>query len=400
MPGMFGAWNVVQMTQCQTNLATLYKAQANWNADRDASNNSLNAGWAGSLKTYLEGRTDTLKCPSALILGLGEGTTGGSGGSGSTGGGGDDGSDSTYNDYSSAPEEPDIQLQDVSIGVTDAGGNTLYEIPLSPSPYWTMYQSWTLADGRTYIGCNIDHDMSSKNGRYTDNDFEFIIEYRGSSPVKVQIGDCDGNANQFWTDFRVNHKPIWDGQRFGPPNNNAGFAAGHHQEVVDLQKEIEKSSGGKPIATRRREAYTTWTIMSTSQAILGASSYGLNRGSFQVPDTSGTEYPHGRDVARPDPKLIFLLDYPKAIADMTGIADTLGEELFFDQIFIDPTPPVNWVSPPGLSGRTWPEVQALRHSGRANVLFCDGHIESMEKSELDFITNSGLKNTLWNYQGR
>jgi prepilin-type N-terminal cleavage/methylation domain-containing protein/prepilin-type processing-associated H-X9-DG protein len=386
MPGISGAWGVAEMTQCQANLSTLYKAQSNWNADRDSTQNTLSAGWAGSLKTYLEGRTDTLRCPSAVILALGVGNTGG-GGTGTTGG---DSGDSAYNDYSSAPEEPDIQLQDVTIGVTDANNNTLYEIPLSPSSYWTMYQSWTMPDGRLHIGANIDNDRRMSGGIYIDEDFQFFVEYRGTSPVKVTIGDCDGSANKLWSDFRLNHKPIWNGERFLSP-----FAKGHVGEVVDVQKEIEKTSGTS-IASRRRAAYGTWTIMSTSKAILGATSYGLNRGSFQMQDD---QYPSGRDVPKPDPKLIFILDYPKAIADMTDISDTLGEKSFFDQIFIDPTPPVNWVTPPGLEGRSWSEAQALRHFGKANVLFCDGHIEGVEKADLNPSVDR-IRNTLWNYQGK
>jgi prepilin-type N-terminal cleavage/methylation domain-containing protein len=352
MPGIGRAWQVAQMMQCQTNLSSLYKAQSNWNADRDSTESSLSAGWAGSLKTYLEGRIDTLKCPSAIILAFGEDNTGSPGGTGGTGGTGRDGDsgDSAYNDYSVASEEPDIQLQDVTIGVMDAAGNTLYEIPLTPSPYWSWFQTWTMPDGRMHIGANLDNYFPKDSlGRYTDEDFYFTIEYRGSSPVKVTIGPCDGSANTSygkWSDFRLNHKPIWNGQKFGNL-----FAEGHVGEVIDVQKEIEKQAGpsGTSMKTRRRVEYSTWTIMSTSRAILGATSYGLNRGSYQMQDDKN---PSGRDVPKPDPKLIFILDYPKAIADMTDIGDTLGERSFFDQIFIDPAPPVNWVTPPGLEGRS------------------------------------------------
>ncbi|MCX5682151.1 MAG: prepilin-type N-terminal cleavage/methylation domain-containing protein [Planctomycetota bacterium] len=394
MPGLTTVWGVSAMTQCSTNLATLYKAQSNWNADRDATQSTLNAGWAGSLKTYLEGRTDALQCPSAAIasIGIGDNTTPGS--TGTTGGGGDTG-DSTYNDYSDAPVEPDLQIQDVTIGVLDANKNLVCEIPLAPSPVWSWYQSWTLPDGRTQVQANLDNDMrKNAQGIYIDNDFDFVVEFRGSSPIKIQIGPCDGSANIAhgkWSDLRIDHKPIWGGEVFGNL-----FAAGHVGEVVDVQKEIEKQSGGKKMGTRRRAAYTTWTIMSTSKAILGATSYGLNRGSFQMQDDLN---PAGRDVPRPDPKLIFILDYPKAIADMTDIGDTLGERSFFDQIFIDPTPPDDWMAPPGLEGRAWAESQALRHFGRANVLFCDGHIESMEKADLNPNLDR-IRNSIWNYQGK
>jgi len=112
--------------------------------------------------------------------------------------------------------------------------------------------------------------------------------------------------------------------------------------------------------------------MSSSLSVLGASSYGLNRGSYQASDDMNI-YPHGRDVSRPDPKLIFILDYPKAIADMTNIGDNLGEKTFFDYIFIQATPPdyemppSNWVSPPGLGDRTWQEIQADHTPGLGEI---------------------------------
>jgi prepilin-type N-terminal cleavage/methylation domain-containing protein/prepilin-type processing-associated H-X9-DG protein len=404
MPGMNNAWRLAQMTQCQSNLSALYKAQANWTADRDAQQGTAGA-WVALLSSYLEGRTDTLRCPSAEVVSISEGTLVDDGLGGKTTYQGDGGS-TTSTDNSGAsldsnyatPPEADIQLQDVSIGVTDEAGNTLYEIPLAPNEHWTMYQSWTLPDGRTYIGANIDNDMrKNKDGLYIDNDFEFIITYQGTTPTEIEIGDCDGNANKYWTDFRINHQPIWNGERFGPPNNKAGFAAGHHHEKVSVSQEIGKDLS-RNVQTRKRVLYAQWTVMANSKSVLGATSYGLNRGSYQMPSPdSSAKY---INVARPDPKLIYILDYPKPIADMTDIGDAMPDTHYSDCIFIDPAPPdlAMWKAPPDLSGRTWEECQALRHFGKANVLFCDGHVEAMDKTELD--PNDPMNATLWNYQGK
>jgi prepilin-type processing-associated H-X9-DG protein len=385
MPGITSAWAVANMTQCQTNLATLYKAQMNWNADVDTTmDGALNAGWAGSLRSYLEGRTDTLKCPSVLAVSTG---AGGGGNPGSTTPPGDDGNIAMPPPVEeSRNDEPQIELQDVTIGVLDAGGNLLYEIPLSPSAYWTMYQQWTLADGRVHIGANIDNDKSRTpdGSRYKDEDFLFTVEYKGDRPAKVEIGDCDGSANISygkWSDFRVAHQPVWGGEKFGNQ-----FAKGHVGEVVDLQKEMAKN-GTLPAAKARALApYRCWTIMSNSKSILGATSYGISRGSYQ---NANGEY-----VPRCDPKLFFILDYPKAVADYTDIGDQLPDKVFWSRIFINPTPPVDWEPPPGLDGWTWQETQALRHFGKANVLFCDGHIESLGPEDL------GVSSPAWRYQGR
>jgi len=386
MPGVSSAWDVARMTQCQSNLANLFKAHMSWLADRDAtSEGTLNAGWAGTLKTYLEGKTSQLRCPSALIVSTGAG----GGGTGETGGT----NPGTVQDEAALGadeimimgQEPDITLDDVTIGVTDSGGNLKYEIPIGPSSYWTMYQSWSLPDGRLHIESNLDRDLSKgPDGRYKDDDFVFDVEYRGDRPAKVTIGYCDGSANTsygLYSDFRVNHQAIWDGQRFANM-----FALGHHGETVDLMKEMEKN-GTISNKVIRKMAYACWTIMSASKATLGATSYGLSRGSYH--DWQG------RYVARSDPKLFFILDYPKAVADYTDIGDTLPDGPYWDRIFIDPAPPPeDWAPPPGLEDRTWEEVQALRHLGKANVLFCDGHVEALGPEDL------GASNPLWRSTGR
>jgi len=126
-----------------------------------------------------------------------------------------------------------LDIEQVTIGVLDATGSLLYEIPLAPNPRWSWFQSWSLPDGRTHIGANLD-DFFPKDrlGHYTDDDFLFTVEFRDTSITKVQIGPCGYNANTSygkWTDFRVNHIPIWNGQIFGNL-----FAAGHVGEEIDI----------------------------------------------------------------------------------------------------------------------------------------------------------------------
>jgi len=382
MPSVSSAWDMARMTQCQNNLADLFKAQMSWIADRDAtSEGTLNAGWAGTLQMYLEGKGSTLRCPSALILSTGAG-------GGGTGGGGTPPS-TVSDEFAVGANEvivqvPDITIDDVGIGVLDASKNLLYEIPLAPSPYWSWFQSWPLPDGRTHIEGNLDQNYWRRaDGTYGDDDFTFDVEFRGSAPSKVTIGPCDGSANTAygkWSDMRVAHKPIWGGQVFGDL-----FAAGHVGETIDLQKEMEKNGTLPPKTLLRKKVFECWTILAASKGTLGATSYGISRGSYQV---ALNTY-----VPRSDPKLFFILDYPRAVADYTAINDTMPDTPFWDRIFIDPTPPEEWAPPTGLEGRKWEEVQALRHFGKANVLFCDGHIEALGPEDL------GATNPLWRFAG-
>ena len=116
--------------------------------------------------------------------------------------------------------------------------------------------------------------------------------------------------------------------------------------------------------------------------------YGISRGCFQ--DRNGD------DLHAPDSRLFFILDYPRSIADFTDVNDdrAVPDKQYWSQIFIYPTPPTHWSPPPELDGWKWPEVQALRHMGKANVLFCDGRIEGLGPEELS------ATSPLWRYGAR
>ena len=100
--------------------------------------------------------------------------------------------------------------------------------------------------------------------------------------------------------------------------------------------------------------------------------YGMSLGCYQVA---------GLEPNVPDGKLFFICDYPKSLADYN---EDGREEDETDVYFI--TDPAEWERrrqggggewayiPPELS---WRHYQSLRHFGRANVLFCDGHVEPL-----------------------
>ena len=383
MPAIATAWQMAEMTQCKTNLNSIYKAQGVWSAERVSG--ILDGGWAGRISAYLDQRASVLKCPSSARVAVSS-----SGGSG----GGEPPSSGLF----STPEDAldaVIEQEAISIGVLDASGRVLYEIPLAPSPYWTMYAEWWLPDGRKFIEGNLDNDLREgtvtvagySHWGYVDNDFSFVLTYENGYPTKIEIWDNDSNANSAYTDFRINHKPIWGGQKF-----SSLFAAGHSHEVVDIY------NAAKLNGTLGSMVFPTWTVWSTAKGTLGLTNYGISRGCYQK-NVVGE-----KNVLTPDPNLFFILDYPKAIADYSNIE----VNDLWDQIFIAKTPPTNWTAPAEFTGCTWQEVQALRHFGMANVLFCDGHIESLtirsETTPEAIAAGNGkyLDGTspLWRYTGR
>jgi prepilin-type processing-associated H-X9-DG protein len=110
---------------------------------------------------------------------------------------------------------------------------------------------------------------------------------------------------------------------------------------------------------------------------------------------------NGVTAPRVDPNLFLILDFPKTTADFTPGSNEAG---FWDKYFIedpDAWRRASWARTAG-DWRVW---QALRHFGRANVLFCDGHVESLpprwdtevERAQGFYLYYSS---PLWAFQGR
>ncbi|MBM4019774.1 MAG: hypothetical protein FJ288_15875, partial [Planctomycetes bacterium] len=103
--------------------------------------------------------------------------------------------------------------------------------------------------------------------------------------------------------------------------------------------------------------------------ILVLSDYGLSKGAY-----GGV----GVATHNVDPKLFFILDYPVPLANYCGDSDDQTGK--WDKYFIED--PEKWQQDWGGTGETWQQYQALRHFEQANVLFCDGHVEALGRTEL------------------
>jgi len=109
------------------------------------------------------------------------------------------------------------------------------------------------------------------------------------------------------------------------------------------------------------------------------SDYGMSRGSYETSTAT---------VPKPDGKMFFILDYPVSVADYMELVGGDEWRRFF---VVDPAyNPVigayQWQPPPGCETWTWQQVTALRHFEKANVLFCDGHVETLGIAPLDELT--------------
>jgi prepilin-type processing-associated H-X9-DG protein len=102
--------------------------------------------------------------------------------------------------------------------------------------------------------------------------------------------------------------------------------------------------------------------------------YGLSRGTYEV---------LGRDIFQVDGSLFLIMDYPMSVADFNN---ERGDNDPWDRHFIDPADLDAWMAKYEGEldeGMSWRHFQALRHFGMANVLFADGHLETLPPEELE-----------------
>ena len=119
----------------------------------------------------------------------------------------------------------------------------------------------------------------------------------------------------------------------------------------------------------------------TEHGMAQAGYYGLSRGTYDV---------LGQSAPRVDAGLFLLLDYAKPVADY----NEYDSDDDWNKFFI--TDPDDWQSRFGneAGAGAWQQYQSLRHGGRANVLFCDGHIELLGPDDM------GETSPFWRYSGR
>jgi len=216
-----------------------------------------------------------------------------------------------------AGDEPErvLALKDISFGIYNWGGTYLYDRVLNDT-------NWVIVE-----------DVGPDRKRYSIEDWasgtgwDIIVEitFEGSRPTYLKF--LPGSLHWYWYVLRICNKDVLEIP--GYPD----YVGYWPSEGIDL---------------------TDYGWMTCD--------YGLSRGCYEAPD---------RDVMQVDGKLFFILDYPKPLADYSGVeVDDEWEKFFI-------TDPQSWTPPEGFEEATWQEVQALRHFGKANVLFCDGHVETL-----------------------
>jgi prepilin-type processing-associated H-X9-DG protein len=153
--------------------------------------------------------------------------------------------------------------------------------------------------------------------------------------------------------------------------------------VIDFSRDASSGTGGG-----RTSFGGTGGELLTSFAALGpvkSFDYGLNKATFDS---------DGQRVTRIDPRLILILDYGKSVADYESAGTGKRDDwyLFFTD---DQAKWMDIYHSLLRPSETWLKYMSLRHFGKANVLFCDGHTESLGPDEL-----AETNETLWKFGGK
>jgi len=384
IPSLSDVFAAAQMTRCQSNLHTLWEAFGVWRAEHDGG--LLNGGsWPGRLLPYVEYNLDVFKCPARAEL-----TYGRPGFDyGAVEASSEEGQRllSEYTDLAEGSDEPDPVDASFEFYVYHQAGwdparpdyvpnsgirsDLAYTIPLDNHPWVQRFPE----KGRVFYKVDDEGSTGGRNNVPTYDDMWFYIYYdeRGQ-PTKIEIlqQPCRTSPyKKYFIDFLVNGevfikdwvKHIGETREFTFQQSDSGLS-----EERQYRWNAE---------TQKYEAFDRPLI------VLG--DYALSRGSYERPD--------GTLVSHMDPKLFFILDFGfgKSVADFNHGGNTEDD---WDKYFI--TDPEAWkrAYPDLAEKKGWQAFQALRHFGCANVLFCDGHIESLTAGDLHY------NNPLWYYQGR
>ena len=436
VPVASSAWQAAHMTRCKTNLFRIYQAQAQWRADN---NSALLTGsrWMRYLWPYVEGDETVFHCATRGAWGYsreameewaanrqgGGGQQGGGGGGQQGGGSGDDywGPDSSPwernmsdNPFSQSGNDPDaifefyVYLQKGSTGVNPGDGSESHErgdfahsIPLGGHP-WVKR-----TDHGGYMNYKVD---DTATGSSSHDDIELNIHYNEEGdPCKVDIIKASGSntwsmRKRFIVDFHICGERVvkdWGGMENPDRTNHYGKTItieyeqggpGQGGDGLDPSNSSGGSSSGgwvRPGATGRGFDWEPATMTATISGGLSRyyGDYAINLGTYSRHD--------GSTVMGVDGKLFYVLDYGgwDLVANYsTGSLDR------WDKYFIwSPKGQADAISVwqaafPGEGD--WKSWQALRHFGKANVLFRDGHIESLGPEELE------QSDPRWSYEGR
>jgi prepilin-type processing-associated H-X9-DG protein/prepilin-type N-terminal cleavage/methylation domain-containing protein len=388
IPGLSSAWQYAHLTRCKRNLNAIYTAYGSWRADRAShgyDTRLTGLAWRGQLVGYLEENREVFMCGSRWRPDVASAQDARNQGASqpsqperdwtdregadakaeadqlakNAGGATDNWAAGSY--VSSGPEPDDYAFEfDIYLQQGAIEGNTGVNGAGVTGPYGAFIRAISLGSplvNKTSVSDGVFRFEADDCGIGISGDADITAEinFQNNRPVSVKAIEGSGAHTQSATgryiyDFKICGKVLvtrWQT---------------HYGQTIPLGSLIDGESWRASVV----QGTDVGVADSWVAPLMG--DYGLSRGSFETIN---------QPVRVPDGKQFFILDYPRPLADyLTGgnIGDTPDQNSYFVE------DPGNWDKTKGPMAKSKPDKpwnywQSLRHFGKANVLFCDGHVE-------------------------
>jgi prepilin-type processing-associated H-X9-DG protein/prepilin-type N-terminal cleavage/methylation domain-containing protein len=356
VPSVSAVWQSVLASKCRHNLQSIWGAYSMWRSDEGLAVLAEGLGWRVAIMPYLEGRDEILRCPAVDRQdrwGTSAGDSAGDEGDEEGGGGG------TAPGAGAGAGTGGISLSDIIFKMYCrkaregwVPGQYLGTAVVEECPGCAI----THISGDKYYVAMEDRWFFTRQGWAQGlDDMRFNIWLDQGSPYKMEIVGGDEINGGEWGSFSEFRFELW--------------------------------IAGKKILDDWTAAYSF--DLSIPRPVLDLTvyskpgDYGISKGAY--------EFRGDETIPSLDPRQFLILDYPKAVADYNKDV-VVGPDDAWDKYFIlDEEAWMAKYSEELWEGETWEDYQSLRHFGQANMLFCDGHVESLGPDEL-YETNP-----LWEY---
>jgi prepilin-type N-terminal cleavage/methylation domain-containing protein/prepilin-type processing-associated H-X9-DG protein len=367
-PSVSSAWELALMTKCQINLSSIWKAQNLRRADKDLTIFTVGGVWPAMLAPYLEHSAEVFRCPKGperpeltpmVTTEADRYAVAGT----------DMAQQNSFNEAEEAAKG--FTLSDLTFRMSAKSDCTVDKQKYSKGQYLgTVFldsgygiQKKDLGGGKTYIGVDDRQFFDDKNlGGVDYKDVQIIVQMDGSYIRSIEFSGTDIGTGGSYKIFRYE---VW----------LAGeMLSDDFVRDIGMVVGSDNRSGGGSGSTGGNNGTSTLYGQPGSLnelAAIKSFDYGLNKGTYQVLDRWTTEV---------DPRLFLILDYGKSVANYSNKQPDAWSLYFTapEPLWMANSLNVSFLKP----GESWMQYTALRHFGKANVLFCDGHIESLSANEL------------------
>jgi prepilin-type processing-associated H-X9-DG protein/prepilin-type N-terminal cleavage/methylation domain-containing protein len=406
IPGLSSAWQYAHLTRCKRNLNAIYTAYGSWRADRASHGQDTRLtgmAWRGQLVGYLEENREVFMCGSRWRQDVASAQDARNQGASQP-----SQPEQDWTDAEKAKAEADAdQLANNAGGATDewAAGSYVSSGP-EPDDWAFEFDIWTQQGAGDHPGernpngpisadtpygvflrsISLGSPLVKKTTKETTSD-GVVMHFETGDSAEGNYGDSDIAADiRFLSNRPVEVTPIktdaYDNTESGKWRYIYDFKICGKILVKRWQLHFGEKFPVKSVLSPD-ESWRAGGVQLTDEGVADSwvaplmGDYGLSRGSYETINKVDSSTLVNQPVRVPDGKQFFILDYPRPLADyLTGgnIGDTPDQNSYFVE------DPRTWDDTKGPMAKSKPDKpwnywQSLRHFGKANVLFCDGHVE-------------------------